>query len=224
MRKLTDEEVKVGAERIRSRHADEWAKFIYEATRGRSVHEAAELVGISRHHIVTHLRRYAALYSIGGGTEGAPTGRGGGAVAGPQLDAVIATYKPAEPDPDDVAMFEQEGFSTPVAETLATSYGAAEIAQEKQAIKVPDATRNQVEINAPPAVDWDLKLRTICADLMSAARTINDAKMRDLRRSVTAERLAKVHAEWLYQMERIANIHEDAFSQRVSDHAEKPTL
>ena len=78
MRKLTDEEVKVGAERIRSRHADEWAKFIYEATRGRSVHEAAELVGISRHHIVTHLRRYAALYSIGGGTEGAPSGRGGG--------------------------------------------------------------------------------------------------------------------------------------------------
>ena len=160
----------------------------------------------------------------GGGTEGAPSGRGGGAVAGPQLDAVIATYKPAEPDPDDVAMFEQEGFSTPVAETLATSYGAAEIAQEQQAIKVPDATRSQVEINAPPAVGWDLKLRTICADLMSAARTINDAKMRDLRRPVTAELLAKVHAEWLYQMERIANIHEDAFSERVSDHAEKPTL
>ena len=137
---------------------------------------------------------------------------------------MIATYKPAEPDPDDVAMFEQEGFSTPVAETLATSYGAAEIAQEQQAIKVPDATRNQVEINAPPAVDWDLKLRTICADLMSAARTINDAKMRDLRRPVTAERLARVHAEWLYQMERIVNIHEDVFLERVADHAEKPTL
>lgn len=224
MRKLTDEEVKVGAERIRSRHADEWAKFIYEATRGRSIHEAAKLIGTDRRRVQLHLSRYAALYSIGGGAERAPTSRGGGAVAGPQLDAVIATYKPAEPDPDDVAMFEQDGFSTPVAETLATSYGAAEIAQEKQAIKVPDATRNQVEINAPPAVDWDLKLRTICADLMSAARTINDAKMRDLRRPVTAERLARVHAEWLYQMERIVNIHEDVFLERVADHAEKPTL
>ena len=224
MRKLTDEEVKVGAERIRSRHADEWAKFIYEATRGRSIHEAATLIGTDRRRVRLHLGRYAALYSISGGGDSPPASRGGGAVAGPQLDAVIANYKPAEPDPDDVAMFEQEGFSTPVAETLATSYGAAEIAQEQQAIKVPDAARNQVEINAPPAVGWDLKLRTICADLMSAARTINDAKMRDLRRPVTAERLAKVHAEWLYQMERIANIHEDAFSERVSDHAEKPTL
>ena len=224
MRKLTDEEVKVGAERIRSRHADEWAKFIYEATRGRSIHEASALIGIDRQRVRLHLGRYAALYSIGGGVENPPASRGGDAVSGPQLDAVIANYKPAEPDPDDVAMFEQEGFSTPVAETLATSYGAAEIAQEQQAIKVPDATRNQVEINAPPAVGWDLKLRTICADLMSAARTINDAKMRDLRRPVTAERLAKVHAEWLYQMERIVNIHEDVFLERVADHAEKPTL
>ena len=137
---------------------------------------------------------------------------------------MIANYKPAEPDPADVAMFEQEGFSTPVAETLATSYGAAEIAQEKQAINVHDAAGNRVEVNAPPAVGWDLKLRAICADLMSAARTINDAKMRDLRRPVTAERLAKVHAEWLYQMERIANIHNDAFTEKVADHAEKPTL
>ena len=224
MRKLTDEEVKVGAERIRSRHADEWAKFIYEATRGRSVHEASKLVGTDRQRIRLHLSRYAALCSIGGGVENPPTSRGGGAVAGPQLDAVIANYKPAEPDPADVAMFEREGFSTPVAETLATSYGAAEIAQEKQAINVHDAAGNRVEVNAPPAVGWDLKLRAICADLMSAARTINDAKMRDLRRPVTAERLAKVHAEWLYQMERIANIHNDAFTESVADHAEKPTL
>ena len=224
MRKLTDAEVKVGAERIRSRHADEWAKFIYEATRGRSIHEAAKLVGIDRNNIAIHLKRYAAIYSISGGPGRAPEYGGGGAVSGPQLDAVIANYKPAEPDPADVAMFEQEGFSTEVAETLATSYGAAEIAKKKQAIKVPDAAGDRVEINAPPAVGWDLKLRAICADLMSAARTINDAKMRDLRRPVTAERLAKVHAEWLYQMERIANIHDDAFTERVADHAEKPTL
>ena len=72
MRKLTDEEVKVGAERIRSRHADEWAKFIYEATRGRSIHEAAKLSGPDRRRVQLHLSRYAALYSIGGGAESPP--------------------------------------------------------------------------------------------------------------------------------------------------------
>ena len=78
MRKLTDEEVKVGAERIRSRHADEWAKFIYEATRGRSIHEASALIGIDRQRVRLHLGRYAALYSIGGGWKTPP--RPGGAM------------------------------------------------------------------------------------------------------------------------------------------------
>jgi hypothetical protein len=73
------------------------------------------------------------------------------------------------------------------------------------------------EIALPQGVAWEMELRTECNRLKVFAAMLNAAKITDLKKKITRDRIAEAHAKWMEQIERIENFH-PTFLQEVESH------
>jgi hypothetical protein len=213
MKKLSDKEILQRAELLKKRHNSEWAQLIYDACVGRTMGEVARLVGYSGDWVRDRLDEYAINEVVGVAT-------GDPAIGGQEKrEQLIKHYAPKQVDSEYVADYEAAGHTPEVAKRLARVYEAAEVALDSGAIKESvNRERERVrEIALPQGVAWEMELRTECNRLKVFAAMLNAAKITDLKKKITRDRIAEAHAKWMEQIERIENFH-PTFLQEVESH------
>jgi hypothetical protein len=212
MKKLSDKEILQRAELLKKRHNSEWAELVYEACVGRSITQLAELIDYSRQWVQERLDEYAMQQA---GCRPATPLTGGRA----ERREIINRYAPKSPDEEYVAEYESSGYTPEVASRLARVYEATEVALDRGAIKesVTHERERVREIALPQGVEWEMRLRRICGDVKSASATLEEAKISDLKKKATRDRIAEAHAKWMEQIERIENFH-PTFSKEVESH------
>jgi hypothetical protein len=189
MKKLSDKEILQRAELLKKRHNSEWAELVYEACVGRSITQLAELIDYSRQWVQERLDEYAMQQA---GCRPATPLTGGRA----ERREIINRYAPKSPDEEYVAEYESSGYTPEVASRLARVYEATEVALDRGAIK--ESVTHERE-----------RVREIA--------TLEEAKISDLKKKATRDRIAEAHAKWMEQIERIENFH-PTFSKEVESH------
>jgi hypothetical protein len=208
MRKLSDKEVIIRAETLKMRHRSQWSELVFEACTGRSMKQLAALLDRSPDWVRESLRRYAIEVAAGGGMGPRPLQPPNepNQDIDKQIKMLIRDYAPSKTNRDYQEEYEQEGYTPEVAGCLAVAYEAGENAIEAGVIK---ADKTTASIRLSPMSDWESRLRRIVSDVRCAARCLNDANIRDLRRRNTCDGIASAHAAWMEQIERIENFHPD---------------
>lgn len=216
MRKIPEKELRIRGDLLKKRQRSEWSQLVYDGCIGRTMEKVATILGYSQRWVQEHLRDYAinAASRGGGGARPQPKGLKRDAVR-----EVIKKYAPKQPSPEALAKFEIIGQLPDVARCLATAYEAGEVAVEKGAIKVTK-TMNASDLTLTKNVGWKMDLTRACRWISSAAGFIDNAKMSDLEKVSTRKMIASAHAKWMWQIERIENIH-PTFSDEVNSHEER---
>ncbi|MCH8853737.1 MAG: hypothetical protein IID41_13955 [Planctomycetes bacterium] len=126
-----------------------------------------------------------------------------------QVNRVVTKFAPAEPEEEYLLEYETEGHTPEVAKCLALAYEAGENAIEAGVLQetVSKTKQRASQIVMPSGLDWDMRLRSACAAVKSAAGLLDRAKIADLRRAETRKQVEIAHAKWMEQIERIENFH-----------------
>lgn len=205
MRQMTDKEVVSHWASLQKRHRGEVARAVTDYCVSRTAGEVASLLERKVSWVTEHLQLHAC--QVAAGVRAADSHVEG--FTRDNLREVAKQFAPAEPDEDYVAEYEAEGHTPEVARCLATAYEAGENAIEAGVIQETITKQNEraAKIILPSGTDWTMRLRRAVSDVKSAARLLNDAKINDLKRSVTRKQVAIADELWKEQMERVQNLH-----------------
>jgi hypothetical protein len=207
--KLTDDAFVNRVRNLTKRHSADWALLVFDGCVGRSIKEVARLSGRDQSWVQERLDEYAMIEAAGGiPGEG---DRGTVPLVGrqDQRREIVKTFAPAKPCAEYVEDYEEQGMEPAVAARLAKAYEATEKALDKGVIKESrDKEKNRFfEVALNPASEWNLKLNNICSDIRSAASALDDAKVNDLKRRETHDRVVAAFEKLEEQIERIHNFH-----------------
>ena len=168
---------------------------------GRTANQVADLIDVSNDTVRRALRAYGVAYAIRGVSQCDPA-------LGGQLSIrkVEDFHKQFAKKPSDarVQEFIEEGFDKgDVAKILAVAWEVGETLVKRHLVKVPEAPEEKLEIVRP----WSIEVANCAAKVRSAAAFLDAAKMSDLRKGVTRDEIYAAHEEWMFQIERLNNLH-----------------
>lgn len=218
---------------LQKRHRGEIAQAVARYCIGHGMREVAEHLGYSLDWLRTQLDVSGISIAAGGSENSTPLTGVVGDVS-KDVPRIIKDYRPSvrvkladdgegnqsvdSITGDDSDEFEpyldhyiREGHEPAAATRLAAAEWAGEAAVEAGVIKESRNKRNEKvnKITFPEHDDdtfaMDLKLHV--ARVEAAARFLDNAKMSNLRKESTCEKVASAHAKWLEQVERIRNLH-----------------
>lgn len=221
---MINEKVKKALDRLKSawgsmekQHKLDEAKIIYDACKeGCSVKEIAKAIFREHNFVKDRLNLYA--FDEAGGTDALGVSAGHPPKRD-ELNALIQKCK-SQPNPDYVQDYVLEGCTEEVAKTLATTYAAVETAIDKGVIKEKHEQSAKKTDRAlfGPGHQWQSDLLRLTGQIKSAARTLDQAQIGDLRKVGSRKAIASAHAKWMEQIARLQNFHHD-FDSEVLDHA-----
>lgn len=170
---------------------------------GRSAADVAKLIGVHGKTVTNHLRAYGIAYAVSGVDQ--IYGSLGSQLSQRRVIELFNLYAPKDPKQKDVDEFIAEGFDDgEVAKTLAIAWETAERAI-KAGIVFEVGPDKDIEIDIPRP--WNIEIHAMAGKVRDAASFLNEAKISDLRKEVTWDEIIAAHKEWLFQIERLENLH-----------------
>lgn len=212
--KMTDAEVGLHWTGLKKKQRGEVAEAVVAYCKGRSASETGRLLGHDHTWVKEHLQYFAVADASG--RRAAPRANG---LTRDAVRGVVKRHGPEKPDSNYVSDYEAEDHTKEVAQCLASAYEAAEVALDKGTIKeAKEKGDDRVgKLISADRGNWSAKLARVASTVRHAAQVLDNAKVSDLRKAETRKAIAKAHAAWMVQMERIENFH-DSFNHEVSGH------
>ena len=184
---------------------------------GRTMGEVAILLGKTQPWVMSQLQRSAIESGVNAGAKDPLPLEASGARGlhlDRQLTKVSKDYAPNASDEeyiDEVREYQQQGHTPEVAKCLAKNVIVGQRAKEDGAITIDSTVKEKpvARIHLPTGMDWTLTLHRLCGNVKTAAKTLNEAKQGDFKKRETLKAVAKSHAAWMLQIERLENLHHD---------------
>lgn len=224
MRKLSDTEVKSRYDLLTKRHRAELAQLVHDAMIGRTMKQLAKLLDRNVPWISGLLEYYAVVVeqntSIKPPEKGIknfyPPNEGIDSSSNKpprhtEVKQVVKQFKPEKPSEEEVSRYELDGHTPEAAKCLASASEARDAAMQKGVVRESKTKEKErvANIILPEGTRWDMDLKSLCARVRVAASILDQAKISDLKKAVTAKKVAEVHSLWMEQIERIINFHPD---------------
>jgi hypothetical protein len=216
MSKMTDDKMILGLwNGLQKEHHMEIAEAVTRYCTGRTAEEVASLLDWSPISVYEHLDLYAIEVATCGSTSRGNHGMGSYAQGNFTLDDVrdvIERFAPDENNPEFepfVDNYSMEGHTDEVAKRLARAEWAGEEAVEagviQECFKKKEKRAKRLLFPNDDA-GFELKLRRHTANVKAATKFFDDAKINQLSRKTTCEKVLLMDAEWVEQVDRIRNL------------------
>lgn len=201
---------------LKKKHRSEIAQAVARYCIGHSMEELADHLSYSVQWMRAQLDHAGLSEALRGSKDLIPL-TGATSDVSKEVPKLIKEYGPtkAEQESEDfepyLDHYKAEGHNDASATRLAKAEWAGEAAVEAGVIKESRNKRNEKvnKITFPEHDEdtfaMDLNLHT--ARVEAAARFLDNAKMSNLRKESTCEKVASANVKWLEQVERIRNLH-----------------
>ena len=193
----TDTQVKLHWAMLHAQKISSIADYCVE----RTTQQVADLIDVDRTTVMRSLRAYGIAYAIRGDAQCTPAL--GGQLSIRKVEDFHRQFA-KKPSDTRVQEFIDEGFDKgDVAKILAVGWGVGETLVKKGLVKINDDYEEKLEIVRP----WAIDVANCAAKVRSAAAFLDAAKMSDLKKGVTRDVIFAAHEQWMFQIERLNNLH-----------------
>lgn len=209
---MTKEQVQQAFGGLEKRHRGEIAQAVRKYCEDNQMSDIAEWLGHPISWVRDNLDRSGIAEAVGG-RQGDPPYEANRS----DERAILAKFGPTDSEQNSgefepyLEHYQSQGHSDAAAKRLAKAEWAGEAAVEAGVIQETRNKHNEKvnKITFPEHDEdtfaMDLKLHT--ARVEAAARFLDNAKMSNLRKESTCEKVASANVKWLEQVERIRNLH-----------------